>query len=110
VAAEWAYRENLNRQHTYLVERKAQVIEDRKRRIEEAAKKERDRVERVAQKRLEALLQEVRQWKLALEVRAYVQARLASPVATEDLQDWANWALNEAEHLDPLKQGSRSKT
>ena len=110
VAAEWAYRENLNRQHTYLVERKAQVIEDRKRRIEEAAKKERDRVERVAQKRLEALLQEVSQWRLALEVRAYVQARLASPVATEDLQDWANWALNEAEHLDPLKQGSRSKT
>jgi len=103
VTAEWAYRENLNRHHSYLVERKAQAIEDRKRRREAEAKQERDRIELAARKRREALLHDVKSWKTAIEVREYVQARLACHDATDELRGWADWALAEADRIDPLQ-------
>ena len=104
VTAESTYRENLNRHHSYLVDRKEQAIEDRKRRREAEAKQERDRIELAARKRREALLHEVKSWKTALEVREYVQARLACHEVTDDLRGWVDWALAEADRIDPLKQ------
>ena len=105
VAAEWVYRATLIRRHSYLVERKAQAIKDQKRRMEEAARKERDRVERATQKRREALLQDVHSWKTALQIREYVQAHLDCHEATDALREWGDWALTEADRIDPLKQG-----
>jgi hypothetical protein len=104
VAAEWAHRENLNRHHSWLVERKAQAIEERRQRREAEAKQERDRIDLAARKRREALLHDVKSWRTALEVREYVKARLACHEVTDDLRGWVDWALAEADRIDPLKQ------
>ena len=104
VAAEWRYREGRKRSHDWLVERKAQAIEERRRRAEEAARKERERIEREAKKRRDELMSEAAAWRTAVEIRAYVHARLASCAEQTILRDWAAWALSEADRLDPLQQ------
>ncbi len=104
VAAEWGYREGLMRAHSYLVERKAEAIEKRNRQIEEAARQERERIEREAKKRFEALLSDVRAWRTATEIRAYVEVRMASTPRDQGLNEWAAWALAEAQRIDPLQR------
>lgn len=104
VAAEYGYRESLVRAHTYLAERKAQAIEERRRQLEEAAKQERARIEREAKKRFDALLADVRSWRTAAEIRAYVDARMALAPDDAGLRDWAAWAMAEAEGIDPLQR------
>jgi hypothetical protein len=103
LAAEYAYREGLVREHTYLVERKARAVEERNRQLEDAARQERERIEREAKKRSDALLADVRAWRIAIEIRTYVEARMAS-ARDGGLVDWAAWALAEAERIDPLQR------
>lgn len=106
VAAEFGYRESLLRAHGYLVERKASAIEERKRQVEEAARQERERIEREAKKRFDALLTDVRAWRTAAEIRAYAEARMASAAQERELNEWAAWALAEAQRIDPMQRGS----
>jgi hypothetical protein len=105
VAAEWAYRANLRRGHDYLVSQKARAIEEKRRREEEAAKQERARIALAARKRREALVEDVIAWRRAADIREFVQARLGQPGATDDLRNWAAWALIEADSMDPLTRG-----
>lgn len=57
-------------------------------------------------KRLERLLEEVRAWRLAAELRAYIDAASASPSADrEGFERWRVWALDQADALDPLRTG-----
>jgi hypothetical protein len=91
----------------YLIERKAHVIEERKRQAEEAARKERERVELEAKKRCDALVEDVRSWRMAAEIRAYVEARLAKGTNDTVLNEWATWALGVAERIDPLRKSER---
>lgn len=103
IAGEYRYREGLVRAHAYLAERKVQAIEERKRQLEEAARQERERIEREAKKRLDALLADVRSWRTAGEIRAYVEARMAQSADQTKLKEWAIWALDEAQRIDPLQ-------
>jgi hypothetical protein len=105
IAAEWAYREGRRRSHGWLVENKARAIAERKRQAEEAAKAERERNERETKKRFDALVNDVRSWRTAADIRAYVEARLANTQDASTLRDWAVWALAEARRIDPLSQG-----
>jgi len=105
VAAEWAYRANLRRGHDYFVAQKARAIEDQRRREEEAAKQERARISLAARKRREALVEDVIAWRRAADIRQFVQARLDQPEVTDDLRNWADWALIEADSMDPLARG-----
>jgi hypothetical protein len=59
---------------------------------------------RLEEARIEGLNKEVDRWHRSQLIRAYVTARKASPPAASvvDLDAWAQWALAQADRLDPL--------
>ena len=54
--------------------------------------------------RIEGLNKEIDCWHRSQLIRAYVTARKASPSADNvaDMDAWAQWALAQADRLDPL--------
>ena len=107
VAGECLYRHGLVRHHEWLVEGKQELAEEARRREEERQRKEREKILKREQARREKLFSDAAAWNKAALVRRYVQAVLNRPqlsnVATS-LTDWANWALAEADRMDPLSQ------
>lgn len=106
VAGEWSLRRGLIRRHAYLVESKAKAVAQLHRRAEEAMRMERERREEVERERRETLIAEAESWRRAVDLRAYVEARLntvAGAATEEGMKAWAQWALAEADRLDPLR-------
>ena len=106
--AEWAYRCGIQRRYEYRVERKRELEERIRKQKEEAEKKERARIEKAAAECRERLISEAAAWRRASEIRAYVEAQLAtwSNADTETvrgLHTWAEWARAEADAMDPLR-------
>lgn len=67
---------------------------------------ERERREEVERERRETLIAEAESWRRAVDLRAYVEARLntvAGAATEEGMKAWAQWALAEADRLDPLR-------
>lgn len=97
VAGEVLRRHRLERQEA---ERRYAEAERERWRQEELRRKEAERVQE--------LLRRVSAWRQAAEIRAYVQAvRTAAETARRDideahLEEWASWALTQADRLDPL--------
>ncbi len=64
------------------------------------------RGQQIEQHRANALIEQVRTWQQAAEVRAFCQAARAragdAPVATDEVE-WLRWAEEYAEQLDPLR-------
>jgi hypothetical protein len=104
-AGELAYRLQEIHHHEWLVERKAQLIEERRRQKEEAERLERERLAALQQARIEQLLDEADRYRKANDIRAYVRAALAAP--GPDRSEWAAWARAQADALDPLRAGPR---
>lgn len=107
VASEWALREHAKRSHAYLVERKTKAEEELIRREEEPRRKEQERLDKIARERRERLFSEAEALRQATAVRAYVTARrefalIARGRVDEELETWAQWALSEADRIDPL--------
>jgi hypothetical protein len=67
-----------------------------------------EELRKAEEKRVQELLQHVSAWRQAAEIRAYVQAvRTAAGTGRRDIdearqEDWASWALAQADCLDPL--------
>jgi hypothetical protein len=109
--AEWAYRSGLQRQYEYRVERKRELEERTRKQREEAERRERARIEKAAAERREKLMSDAGAWRRASEIRAYVEAQIArwsldvDAETLDALQTWAEWAMGQADQMDPLRRG-----
>jgi hypothetical protein len=111
LTAELQHRESAVRRYQWRVERKAELekeVRDRKRKAELA---ERERLKRLERARIERLLEDAAAFQQAGAIRKYVQAiRLAlsgsDTCSAEDLGRWGQWALSEADRIDPSMGGA----
>lgn len=109
VKGEQHYRDSQIRHHEWLIERKADLEEkERKRLIEE----ERQRIERkrkYEQDCIDQLLNQVNAFRQANEIRAYVETvkqannNADDPVPQGEFEEWAQWAIAQADRIDPVK-------
>lgn len=110
IAGEFLYRAQQQRNYNWQVERKAQHEE--KKRVERE-KIERDRLEcqlRIERTKRRQLISDVLGWRRADEIREFVtevNTRAESsiqPESIEKLKKWSEWALTEADMMDPMKR------
>ncbi len=111
VSGERQYREAQRRHYEWLVERKASLIEEIRKRKEEAARKEHERHIALEKARVDRLLSDAAALQRASVIRTYVEAvrikcaEAEHSVPVDELERWANWALSQADQLDPVKSG-----
>jgi hypothetical protein len=90
------------------VERRQQAIDEARKKRAEQARLERDRIERIQAEQLKTLTDEAAAWRQAAEIRSYVAAVQAEyakrAISFEASLAWANWALAEADRIDPLRR------
>ena len=78
----------------------------------ERRRHERERLERLEKARVGWLLAQAKALREAQEIRAYVsavpdrQATLNDPLSKADFKNWADWALSQADGIDPILSGS----
>ncbi len=103
--AEIQYRESCLDDFDWRVGRKAELEEAERQRILEAERRERERQEQLEKARVERLLDEARSLQNAQTIREYVAAvrdRVADP---SDTARWCEWALAQADRIDPISSG-----
>jgi hypothetical protein len=109
VAAENTCRKKEVSHHQWLVKYKAELIERAKREKEKAEQDERERGLKEEQARVDRLLLEAKALREAEEIRAYVASVLkfnenrVSAVSEDELSNWAMWALEQADRIDPVR-------
>ena len=106
LTAEHQHRESAIRHHQWRIERAAQIEEEDRQRRAEAERAERERQERLEQARIDRLLKDADAFRKANEIRNYVAALTAriqenSKMDLEDLERWREWALAQADRIDP---------
>lgn len=108
VAGEALYRERRLAGHQWLLEERARLeVEVRKRR-EEAERRDRERRAAEAKARRDQLFGQAQAWRSARDIRGFVAEVMASQVAdvaSSGTERWASWALHEADLLDPVTNG-----
>lgn len=110
-AAELKYREGCVWQFEWRVKRKAEREEELRQRQLELERQERERQQRLEQARIDRLLDEAATLRRATEIRAYVHAVKQATTGggigatTDEVERWAQWALAEADRIDPVKNG-----
>ncbi|MGY8704599.1 hypothetical protein RAD16_02490 [Bradyrhizobium sp. 18BD] len=110
-AAELKYREGCVRQFEWRVKRKAEREEEIRQHKIELERQERERQQRLEQARIDRLLDEAATLRRATDIRVYVhevrQAAGGEGVNTpaEEVERWAQWALAEADRIDPVRNG-----
>lgn len=94
--------------YRWLVKYKAELIERAKKEREDAERARHERLIKEEKARVDRLLSEAGALQQAEQIRAYVAAaRLisadsADPVSEHDLTNWAKWALEQADRIDPV--------
>jgi hypothetical protein len=110
VGAEASYRDGLVRNREWIIERKAEAEAELKRRKEEAERKARELQEKLTRERIGRLLSQAKALHRANRIRAYVESTLLRaaemPIAPADFDKWATWARQEADRIDPVKNGT----
>ncbi|MDX2180860.1 MAG: hypothetical protein SFV18_14780 [Bryobacteraceae bacterium] len=98
-----------------VAERKAEIREERKRRAEEERERERTRHQKIVaiqkeEERIKRLHEEVHRWVQSEQLRSYVTARIKSAEQGQQPvdQEWVDWALAQADRLDPLRPSPAS--
>lgn len=104
VTAERQLREGAQHHYEWMLEHKAALIEEIRRRKEEAERKERERLARLERERVERLLADADALRRARDIRDYVD-QVKALCGGEQLQHWADWALVQADHIDPVVSG-----
>jgi len=104
--AEVRYREAVVRQHHRRIERKAELEEEDRRRVIEAERTERERLKQLEKARIDHLLNDAAACQQASAIREYVAKiqraqSLSSTISAEELQQWIDWALAQANRIDP---------
>lgn len=112
VAGEVFYQATQLHRHEWRVKRKAELEKKEQARIEEEARKTEERRIRNEQARIDHLLAQSGALKQATEIRTYVQAILEAnksapdPMSEAELKTWKEWALVQADRIDPVKSGA----
>ncbi|WP_332767784.1 hypothetical protein [Phenylobacterium sp.] len=108
VAGEVHYRQGRIAHHAYLLKRRADnEAEVIKRRLE-AERLAREKREREAKARRDMLLGQAHDWRTAANIRSFVAEVMArgsqGPGDDGALETWRDWALAEADAIDPAKR------
>jgi hypothetical protein len=110
VSAEVSYRNGLIRNREWVIERKSEAEAEFKRRSEENERKARELQEKLSRERIGRLLSQAKALDRASQIRAYVESALlrAAEMRIEhaDFEKWATWARQEADRIDPVKNGT----
>ncbi len=110
VSAELTYRNGLVRNREWIIERKAEAEAELKRRKDEAERKARELQEKLARERIGRLLSQAKALDRANQIRTYEESARSRvnqlPMLESDFDKWALWALQEADRIDPLKNGT----
>ena len=110
VGAEASYRNSLLGHREWIIERKAAAEAELKRRKEEAEREARELQEKLARERISRLLAQAKALDRANQIRSYVESvreRAAeTSIARADFDQWAMWACQEADRIDPVKNGT----
>lgn len=115
LTAELQHRESTIRRYQWRVERKAQLEEEERELKLKAERAERERRKRLERARIERLLKAAAAFQQAGAIRKYVEAiRLtlstSEACSPEELERWSQWALSEADRIDPAIGGAFLKT
>jgi hypothetical protein len=110
LTAEVQYREGTVRNYEWRVRRKAELEEEERERKRQAERAERERQKRLEQARIDRLLKSAAAFQQAGAIRKYVEAIRATQAdnaacSVEELERWCQWALAEAERIDPAVAG-----
>ena len=109
VEAEARYRSSCEADHRRRVQAREQRIDAIREERERLVRAEQERLEQIRLARIARLLSEADAFRKAQAIRAYVaDATENAPeaAAPEQLRDWARWALEIADSLDPVRNGS----
>jgi len=94
------------------IKRKAEIVAEERRKEAKRLRLERERLERLEKARVGKLLAQARSLREAEEIRAYASAvrhryaALDDPLSEAGFQRWAEWALSQADGIDPVLSGS----
>ena len=96
------------------IQRKVELEEEQRKRKIEAERAEKERQKHLEQARVNRLLKDVAAFQQAGEIRKYVEAirqALARDGSTsiETVEQWSQWALAQADRIDPANSGKFSK-
>ena len=111
LSGEIQYREASQRSYEWLVQRKANAIEKIRKRKEQEEQKERERIAALEKARIDSLLSDADVMRKAEDIRQYVKdvrERYEAGgvgVSAEEIDQWAQWAEEQADRIDPLKSG-----
>lgn len=102
VAGEAEFRAEAGRAHARQLRYREQLAETIERRRSQIKTKAADPPVTFPQGERQHLLTQAANWRAAQDVRGFVAAVLAKSEATQPLMAWANWALAQADGLDPV--------
>ncbi|ODR95232.1 hypothetical protein AUC70_05925 [Methyloceanibacter stevinii] len=107
VAGEQLHRQWLKELAEWERKRKEEERKEEIRRKADAEKRERERIATLEKARIDGLIRDAACWRDAANIREYVEAvRMAASTGdTINVEAWAEWALSEADKLDPVASG-----
>ena len=107
IAGEAHYRAAAQAHHDWLIEYRAELVEEGRRRKAEEEHRERERLAMLERERLDRLFAAADAWRRAGDLRAFVEAvrtanrDMNTPI--DAVEQWAAEALTAADRLDPLR-------
>lgn len=106
VAGEHLHRRWVAERLAWERERLEEAAREERKRVEAAERRERERLAAIAQAKIDGLLRDAGAWRDAANIRAYVDAARQSADGNMTVfDDWAQWALAEADRIDPMVSG-----
>ena len=108
VAGELQYRESMQSHYKWQIERRECRRREEIQRKLESERAERERQFKLQAARLKRLQEGAESHRKANDIRSFVAAVIAAPndkVDPETVKRWQEWALAEADRLDPLVTG-----
>jgi len=111
VHGERVCRSSAQHHREWVIKRKAEIAAEERRKEAEQRRLEREWLARLEKARVGRLLAQAKSLREAEEIRAYVsavrdrQAALDDPLGAAEFQQWADWALSQADRIDPVLSG-----
>lgn len=107
VAAEKIYRHRIAESIERERQRRIEIDAERRRQEEEAQRRDQERLAALRQAKRDTLVADASAFEQAKTIRLYVDAVAASvpDPASRDFVEWARWAREEADRLDPIASG-----
>lgn len=116
IAGELLHRESELRHHRWLVERKDQLEKEALEKKAAQVQKERERLTKLEAARVTRLLDQATALRQAREIRAFVDEvrqvirSSGAPIDSGEFDSWSEWALSQANRIDPTLNGAFSST